>query len=120
MSRSPFPAPLARPYRRCDLNGDCATATVTITVNPVPKANDDNPTVNEDTLLSATVAANDIPSADGGNVWTLLTPATHGSVTFNPDGTYSYQPNTNYNGADSFTYGLCDADGDCSTAVVHI
>src|SRR5262249_11088827 len=58
-------------YQLCDLNGDCATATVTITVNPVPKANDDNPTVNEDTLLSGTVAANDIPSADGGNVWSL-------------------------------------------------
>ncbi len=107
-------------YQLCDAQIDCATATVIITVNSVPTANNDVATVSEDTLLSGTVAGNDIPSADVPNVWALLTPATHGSVTFNPNGTYTYQPNTNYNGTDTFSYRLCDADGDCSTAVVTI
>ena len=107
-------------YQLCDANGDCATATVTIGVNALPVAVNDSPTVNEDTLLSGNVAANDFPSTDGGNVWTLIAPATNGVVNFNPDGSYSYQPNSNYHGADTFRYRLCDVDGDCSTATVSI
>src|SRR6185503_14100129 len=93
-------------YQLCDANGDCGTATVTVRVNSLPVANNDSPTVNEDTLLSGNVAANDIPSGDGGNVWTLIAPATNGVVNFNPNGSYSYQPSTNYHGADTFRYRL--------------
>jgi VCBS repeat-containing protein len=107
-------------YQLCDANNDCAQATVAITVNSVPTANNDNVTVNEDALLIGTVATNDIPSADGGNVWSLATPPTNGVVAFNPDGTYTYQPNTNYKGSDAFSYTLCDVDGDCSGATVSI
>jgi hypothetical protein len=38
----------------------------------------------------------------------------------NPDGTYTYTPNANYNGIDVFNYQLCDGDGDCVNATVTI
>ncbi|WP_299064829.1 Ig-like domain-containing protein, partial [uncultured Polaribacter sp.] len=34
------------------------------------------------------------------------------------DDTIDYTPNANYNGPDSITYQICDADGDCDTATV--
>ncbi|WP_188375416.1 Ig-like domain-containing protein, partial [Winogradskyella haliclonae] len=41
---------------------------------------------------------------------------------FNPDGTYTYTPNTDFVGEDSFTYEVCDAGNPiaCDTATVTI
>jgi hypothetical protein len=61
--------------RVCDVDGDCDTATVTITINPVndvPVAVNDTNTTNEDTPVSGTSQTNDTPSGDGGNTWTLV------------------------------------------------
>ena len=38
----------------------------------------------------------------------------------NPDGTYTYTPDANFNGTDVFTYQICDVDGDCESATVTI
>ena len=110
-------------YQLCDANNDCDTAIVYITINPVndlPIANWDAASTNEDTPVNGTVTANDVVSGDGGNVWTLVTAPTHGTVTVNADGTYTYTPNANYNGPDSFIYKLCDVDNDCDTAIVRL
>ncbi|MBV5282125.1 MAG: cadherin-like domain-containing protein, partial [Paludibacter sp.] len=97
--------------------GDNPTITP---VNDVPVAVTDVVSTNEDTPLNGSVTGNDTPSGDGGNVWSKTTDPTHGSLVFNPDGTYTYTPNANYNGPDSFTYTITDADGDTSTATVTI
>jgi VCBS repeat-containing protein len=110
-------------YQVCDANGDCSTATVTITVNSVndkPVAVNDVISVNEDASVTSTVTGNDTPSGDGGNIWKVTVNPTRGTVTMNPDGSYTYTPNANFNGTDVFTYQVCDADGDCSTATVTI
>ena len=113
-------------YKLCDVDGDCSTATVTVTINAVddaPLAVNDVASTNEDTPVSGNTSTNDTPSGDGGNTWSLVGTnggAAHGTVTMNPDGTYTYTPAPNYNGTDIFTYKLCDADGDCSTATVTI
>src|SRR5690606_38856438 len=104
------------------------TALVIITILPVndaPIANADVNSTNEDTpIVGATEDTNDVPSGDGGNVYNnacvVCTTTTNGALTFNPDGTYDYVPNPNYNGTDSFIYELCDMDGDCDTAIVVI
>lgn len=36
--------------------------------------------------------------------WELVTPASHGDVTLNVDGSYAYTPDADYNGNDQFTY----------------
>ena len=110
-------------YQVCDIDGDCSTATVTITVNSVddaPVAVNDVNSVDEDGSLTATVRNNDTESGDGGNTWSLVTGPSHGVLVFNADGSYTYTPAANFHGTDSFTYQVCDADNDCSTATVTI
>ena len=110
-------------YTITDADGDTSTATVTInvvSVDDVPVTVNDVVSTNEDTPLTGSVSGNDTPSGDGGNVWSKTTDPAHGSLVFNPDGTYTYTPNANFSGTDSFTYTITDADGDRSTATVTI
>src|SRR6267142_1796766 len=110
-------------YQVCDADNDCSSTTVTLTVTPVddvPVANPDSYTVNEDAVLSGNVTTNDVPSGDGGNVWAVLANAAHGVVVMSTNGTFSYRPAANYNGPDTFTYQVCDADNDCSSTTVTI
>ncbi|PLX71281.1 MAG: hypothetical protein C0614_14430, partial [Desulfuromonas sp.] len=114
-------------YQVVDSEGLTATATVAITVLPVddvPDAIDDGFTINEDTSLTIPlpgVLANDSIGGDGGTlaVVTNTNPA-NGSLTLNPDGSFSYTPNSGFNGTDSFTYSIQDIDGDKDTATVTI
>ena len=55
-------------------------------------------------LAAQGVQANDT-NPDGNPMTSVLnTPPANGSVTLNPDGSFSYTPNTGYYGVDSFTY----------------
>ena len=110
-------------YKITDGDGDISTATANLTVvsvNDLPVAVNDNVSTNEDTPKNGTLATNDTPSDDGGNVWSKTTDPLHGAVVVNADGTYTYTPVANYNGSDSFTYKITDGDGDISTATVSI
>ena len=116
-------------YEVCD-NGtpiQCTTATVTITVTPLndaPVAIDDAETTAEDTPINSTVIMND-SDVDGDNIIVNITPVTdvtNGTLTLNADGTYTYAPNADFFGTDSFEYEICD-DGtpqECATAIVNI
>jgi large repetitive protein len=105
-------------YKLVDADGDESTATVTITIDPVPDAVDDSFSTNEDQPLSGTVADSDVGNAPGS--YSVLSNVSHGTLSLNTDGTFSYTPTSNYTGTDSFTYKLVDADGDESTATVSI
>ncbi|RQP24754.1 tandem-95 repeat protein [Albitalea terrae] len=112
-------------YTLTDADGDVSTATVSVnvaSVNDVPVAVADTVAAVEDTPFVGTVATNDTPSGDGGNVFALVggSGPAHGGITFNADGTFTYTPNANYHGADSFSYSITDADGDVSTATVNV
>ena len=116
-------------YEVCDdgIPSQCDTATVTITVNPVndaPLAMDDSNSTNEDTPVSGAVLPNDSdPENDDLTVSTTpIAEPDNGSVTLNPNGTYTYTPDPGFNGNDSFQYEVCD-DGtpsQCDTATVTI
>lgn len=84
------------------------TATVTVTVAPVedsdPVANDDALSTDEDTTLTidpAQLLAND--TGDDLVVTIVGTPA-NGNLVSNADGTYTYTPDENFYGTDTFTY----------------
>jgi VCBS repeat-containing protein len=110
-------------YTLTDSNGDISTATVSLTVNSVndlPVAAADSFTTNEDVVLNGNLATNDTASGDGGNSWALKDQASHGVVTVNANGTFTYTPAANYYGSDSFSYTLTDSNGDISTASVSL
>ncbi len=96
---------------------------VTLIVNNVaPVANDDAYTTEEDTLLTVAkpgVLANDVD-------WTPLTVGlvgegtANGTLTLNADGSFSYMPNANWHGTDSFTYKVSDGELESNTATVTI
>lgn len=110
-------------YHLVDVDGDMDDATVDITINPVDDivdAMNDAFSVNEDEILNENVLTNDLNLGDGGIATTLISGVLHGFLTLNSDGTFTYTPNTDYNGSDSFTYQLHDADGDVNTATVTL
>ena len=100
---------------------DATPATVSIAVTPVndlPVAVADSFSTLEDTAFNGSLASNDTPSGDGGNVWSKASDPLHGTVTVNDNGTFTYTPDANYHGGDSFTYTITDADNDTSTTTV--
>jgi gliding motility-associated-like protein len=109
-------------YIACDAT-DCDTATVIINVeelNTTPDGVNDNFVVNEDGVLQGDVSVND-SDADGDDlIFTLGNDVSNGTLTFNADGTFTYVPDPNFNGQDSFTYTVCDDDGNCDTVTVVI
>ncbi|HRH57977.1 MAG TPA: Ig-like domain-containing protein, partial [Chitinophagales bacterium] len=120
-------------YQLCDVDGDCDTAIVYITIGPIddqPIAIRDLATTNEDTPVTIPVLGNDTFGGDGpGNgPITITDNANHGTATVNNGGTpndptddqITYVPNTNYNGNDTLIYQICDIDNDCDTAIVYI
>ncbi|MBK9108719.1 MAG: M4 family metallopeptidase [Saprospiraceae bacterium] len=113
-------------YEVCDADQECSNALVMLTirsVNDVPLAIDDAASTKQNVNLTGNVALNDQQSGDGGNIWKLEIPnggATGGSVNLDQNGQYLYTPNTNFWGSDQFAYSLCDADQDCSPAIVKI
>jgi gliding motility-associated-like protein len=109
-------------YSVCDPAGVCDYADVTITIVPVndpPIAVDDFVAAEEDDVVSNTVATNDSDAENDPITFTLIDDVVNGTLDFYSDGTFTYTPDNNYYGPDSFTYSACDDSG-CDTAVVTI
>ena len=113
-------------YRANDGLANSNLATVTITVTPVnnaPVAENDSYSTAEDTALNIAapgVLEND-SDPDGDPLTAVLKGnASHGTLTLNADGSFSYTPNANFNGSDSFTYRANDGTVDSNTATVSI
>ena len=96
-------------------------ATVNLIINPVndaPVANPDLATTNEDVAVPIPVLANDVDVDNtlGASSLTIISVPEHGTAVIDlVDGTIQYTPETNYNGNDSFTYQLKDAEGALSS-----
>ena len=86
-------------------------------------AADNSYSTNEDNALTVTapgVLGNDT-DADGNPLTaSVVAGPANGSLTLNADGSFTYTPNANYNGADSFTYKTNDGVVDSNTATVSI
>ncbi|GHX83788.1 putative RTX toxin+-binding domain fused with VCBS repeat, Cadherin-like and large exoprotein involved in heme utilization or adhesion [Vibrio cholerae] len=120
-------------YVAKDADGDTDTATVNITVAAQDDAVDavnDEYQVNEDGSLSLNLLANDkapdgslkIVSINGvalaGGAQSIA--VKDGVVEIAADGSMTFKPSENFNGAISFDYVATDADGDIDTATVNI
>ncbi len=133
-----FHGPDSFTYTVSDGKGGTVTHTVTInvtTINDVPVAVDDTFSGNEDTVIAGDVTpgtAGQDSDIDGdtlvvfdtdGDTLNGITPVTapvHGTLVINADGTFSYTPDANYNGTDSFTYRISDGNGGFDEAIVTL
>ena len=94
--------------------------SVTINVNEagndLPVATNDSKSTDEDVPVNITVLSND-SDADGGTLTvTSVNNPTNGAVTDNGDGTFTYTPDPNFNGQDTFVYTVSDGSGGTATA----
>ncbi|MBB5515896.1 VCBS repeat-containing protein [Rubricella aquisinus] len=113
-------------YEVSDGNGGTDIATLTISItgsedNRPPVAEDASATLNEDTTLSGSLPTTD-PDLGSGDVLThgVLTGPANGSLSLNADGSYTYTPNADFNGTDSFTYEVVDALGETDTGTITL
>ena len=112
-------------YKANDGSADSSPVTVSLIVTPVndaPVAADDSYTIAEDRILKnvVSVLSNDRDPEANHLTAIKVTDPVHGIVTLQPDGFFTYTPNTNFNGKDSFTYTANDGQLDSHIATVHI
>src|SRR5206468_1964941 len=111
-------------YKANDGQADSGIATVTIAIsgaNDAPVAVNDSYTTAEDTILNVAAAgelATTRRAADLSLSAVLVSQPTHGNLTLNSDGSFTYAPAANYNGTDSFTYKANDGQADSGIATV--
>ncbi|CAN5674467.1 hypothetical protein BH09PLA1_BH09PLA1_11940 [soil metagenome] len=102
-------------------------------INTAPVAADDSYTVAEDTTLNANdsngtvngtnddgVLANDTDAQNDPLTAILVSGPSHGTLSLNPNGTFTYTPFTDYFGPDSFTYKASDGRAESSVKTASI
>ncbi|MCK6471603.1 MAG: Ig-like domain-containing protein, partial [Planctomycetes bacterium] len=101
-----------------DEGAESNVATVTITINDPPAANDDSANVNEGQTAGINVAGNDTDSDDGLDLASIqiVTSAANGTLQVNNDGTVDYTHDGSENFTDSFTYTIEDTRGSVTGA----
>ena len=115
-----------------DLSSNVATFSVTVTeVNDAPIADDDSASVAEDESVNLDPRDGDVtgPANESGQslTITLVSDPANGTAVIEADGTVTYTPDADFNGADSFTYTVCDdgttngaPDSKCDDGLVSI
>jgi len=91
---------------------------VGVGVNWDPVASDGTAAGSEDSVISGQVSATD-PEGDALTYSVVDGPA-NGTVVLNGDGSFTYTPTANFNGADQFTYKVNDGSSDSNVATVKL
>ncbi|MCQ4349017.1 VCBS domain-containing protein, partial [Pseudomonas stutzeri] len=101
------------------LDGTEHTISITINgVNDAPVGANANVTTAEDTPVSGQVTASDV---DGDSLtFAKASDPAHGSVTVAADGSWTYTPDQDYHGSDSFTVEVSDGQGGSDTITVNV
>ncbi|HEY2412186.1 MAG TPA: Ig-like domain-containing protein, partial [Pirellulaceae bacterium] len=114
-------------YQASDGTALSDVTTATITVNHVNQA----PTANADSFAVATNGTLDIPASQGvlandtdpdndSLTAVQVSEASNGTVSVAPDGSFTYVPDTDFSGDDTFTYKTNDGNLDSSVVTVTI
>ncbi|MCU0786064.1 MAG: Ig-like domain-containing protein, partial [Verrucomicrobia bacterium] len=100
-------------------------ASLTVVNGTPPVANNDAYTTPEDLPLiipAAGILTNDTDADSDPLTARLVSNVTHGSLSLNLNGGFTYTPNTNFYGTDSFTYAAHDGEitGNVATVTINI
>jgi VCBS repeat-containing protein len=109
-------------YRASDGSAVSGAASVEITVNPIddqPVAVEDNVETHEDTPVEIDVLGNDTGLGDTPISVIIADLPLEGTVEV-LDHNIKYTPGANFNGTNSFSYAVIDADNDSATATVAV
>ena len=102
------------------LAGQVFNLTVT-PVNDAPIASGDSYSFNEDTSIASNLLVNDSDAEGSLLTAELVTgPSRAASFSLNSDGSFNYQPNSNYFGGDSFSYRVFDGAAYSNTVTVSL
>ena len=91
--------------------------------NVPPVAVNDSYAVAKDAILNTNapgVLANDTDLESATLTAALVAPPTHGTVTLNPNGSFTYTPQAAFAGVDSFTYQASDGQASSNVATATI
>ncbi|MGH3864340.1 tandem-95 repeat protein, partial [Actinokineospora sp.] len=98
--------------------------TLVLLANAPPNALDDMYSTNEEVQLvvnaASGVLANDTDSTAMTVTTTPVMDVSNGTLMLNADGSFTYTPDLDFAGMDSFVYEVCDTEPLCSTATVTI
>ena len=92
-----------------------AVGTITLKVRPIndaPTGNTATFGTEEDMAVSGQVTGNDLETPANALVFALGSGPANGTLLFNADGTFTYTPDANFNGSDSFTFTVTDTGDD--------
>ena len=92
-------------------------------INDPAVANDDSYSVDEDNVLNISapgILANDTDATNDSLSALLASNPSKGYLVLNTDGSFSYTPNQNFNGVDSFTYRVDDGTQNSNVATVTL
>src|SRR5207237_1447249 len=113
-------------YRAFDGLRNSDPVLVTVTIDPV----DDPPIASDDQYVVNPGGSLDVPAPGVlGNDWDvdgpiitaiLVSGPSHGTLVLNADGSFTYTPDSDYHGSDSFQYAASDGDlaGQAMTCII--
>ena len=117
-------------FEKLELYVDGQPVSVRTALNYAPSATAATTSTNEDTAVTGTLRATDQDTANGRTDDTLTYKGpgdngqpvrlTHGTLVVNADGSFSYTPDADFSGTETFTFTVTDAFGGTSTAVQTI
>jgi VCBS repeat-containing protein len=110
-------------YQVCDMHGACSQAVLTIqlsAVNDPPVAVGETNAAIMNTTLTGNVSGNDSDPEAGVLTYALVTPPSSGVFTLQANGSYMFEPATNFSGQVNAVYSVCDPQGACTNATLVI
>jgi hypothetical protein len=110
-------------YQVNDGNGGTDTAVMTFIVNGVNDALtalDDSFVMNEDVVLTGTVATNDSDPDGDVLTYTIVVQPTQGTINMSTNGGFTYAPPANYFGTQIISVQVCDAPSSCEVTTLTI
>jgi hypothetical protein len=97
------------------------TGTATVTIQVTPAAGSPSYTTPAGTTLDVAAAQGVVAASDGSGLTAAETSGTsHGSLSLNADGSFTYTPNAGYSGDDSFGFQVTDSHTQQSSGTASI